>query len=189
MANIEGIMRHILKWECGATTKQLTAYKTNEELFNHIKKLTNDKYDKGGWTNSGITLATWKSLGYDKDGDKDIDVNDLKLINYTDWRMVLKKGYWDKCLADRIESQSVANIIVDWCYTSGQARKQIQKVLGVTADGIFGNKTLAAINSWPPYQLYNRIHMARIAYYRSLKDYWRFGKGWENRANDLKFVG
>ena len=29
------------------------------------------KNDKGGKTNMGITLSTWKSCGYDKDGDGD----------------------------------------------------------------------------------------------------------------------
>ena len=33
--------------------------------------------DKGGPTNMGVTIGTWKSQGYDKDGDGDIDVDDL----------------------------------------------------------------------------------------------------------------
>ena len=27
----------------------------------------------------------------------------------------MKDLYWDKCLADEIENQSLAEIIVDWC--------------------------------------------------------------------------
>lgn len=187
MANIEGLVRHILKWECGASQKQLQTHKDNGALFLAVRKTTYDPKDKGGWTNSGITLGTWKSLGYDKDGDKDIDVDDLRIISYADWLMVLKKGYWGKAKADQITSQSVANMIVDWMYTSGGAAKQVQKILGVTADGVFGPKTIAAINSWAPYQLFNRIRLSRLAYYRALKDYPRFGKGWENRTNDIKF--
>lgn len=32
----------------------------------------------------GITLSTWRSCGYDKDGDGDIDADDLRLITPED---------------------------------------------------------------------------------------------------------
>ena len=41
---------------------------------------SNHPADKGGATNKGVTIATWRQVGYDKDGDGDIDVNDLRLI-------------------------------------------------------------------------------------------------------------
>ena len=37
----------------------------------------NDPDDRGGATNKGVTIATWRKVGYDKDGDGDIDVDDL----------------------------------------------------------------------------------------------------------------
>ena len=37
----------------------------------------NDPDDRGGATNKGVTIATWRKVGYDKDGDGDIDFNDL----------------------------------------------------------------------------------------------------------------
>ena len=40
----------------------------------------NDPADAGGATNKGVTIATWRNVGYDKDGDNDIDVKDLKLL-------------------------------------------------------------------------------------------------------------
>ena len=45
-----------------------------EILFKVIRKWeggwSDHKNDKGGKTNMGITLSTWKACGYDKDGDR-----------------------------------------------------------------------------------------------------------------------
>ena len=45
----------------------------------------------------GVTISTWKQVGYDKDGDGDIDVNDLHLLTRDDVvNRVLKPHYWDR---------------------------------------------------------------------------------------------
>ena len=59
-----------------------------EVLFKIIRKWeggwSDHKNDRGGKTNMGITLSTWRSCGYDKDGDGDIDADDLRLITPED---------------------------------------------------------------------------------------------------------
>ena len=189
MAQIEGIVRHILKWECGASPAQLKQHTNPEALFNAVKKTTNTPNDPGGWTNSGITLATWIQRGFDNDGDGDRDLADLRAMNFAQWLSIMRNGYWKRALADQINSQSVANMIVDFMFTSGGAAKCVQRLLGVGADGVFGPKTIAAINSRPAEELFYTIRDARIKYYRSLSAWKHFGKGWTNRVMDLKFVG
>lgn len=54
----------------------------SEILFRIIRKWeggwSDHKNDKGGKTNMGITLSTWKSCGYDKDGDGELSLSEAQ---------------------------------------------------------------------------------------------------------------
>lgn len=171
MANIKFLAPKIAKWEGG---------------------FVNDKLDKGGATNMGITLATWKQVGYDKDGDGDIDANDIKLLNTTDFQAVLKK-YWDRWQADKIINQSVAEILVDWVWGSGKWGIIIpQRLIGVNDDGIVGPGTIAKLNAINQKELFQIIFNARIKFLDNIvknnPSQVRFIKGWKNRLNEFKFI-
>ncbi len=174
MANVNQLAPFILKWEGG---------------------FVNDPADLGGATNMGVTIGAWKSCGYDKDGDGDIDVDDLRLLTREDVvNRVLKPHYWDRWKADLITIQSVANILVDWVWASGAHGIKIpQRLLGVTVDGIVGPKTLAAVNARNPRELFDMIKIARFDF---IEDICRkrpannkFKRGWMNRINDIAYVG
>ena len=172
MANIDKLVPLIFKWE---------------------GDWSDNKNDKGGVTNMGITLSTWKSQGYDKNHDGKIDVNDLRLVTKQDVINLLKKYYWDRWHADLIENQSIANLLVDWVWNSGVYGIKIpQRILKVSPDGIVGNKTITAINKANQETLFNSFKQARREFFiqivRNDKSQLMFLKGWLNRLNDFKFV-
>lgn len=83
-----------------------------------------------------------------------------------EWRHIFKSLYWNKCKADDIADQSIANLLVDWAYNSGPslAIRHIQRIVGVNADGIMGNITLSAINKRSPLPLFGALKQDRIAF-------------------------
>lgn len=143
----------------------------------------NHPKDPGGHTNMGVTLDTFRTFyGKDKTADH------LKRITEEQWLHIFKKGYWDRWQADRIASQSIANLLVDFVWASGKhGITKVQQLLGVQPDGIVGDKTLAALNSQPRDVLFQRIWNRRKAFIESLGNYSTFGSGWINRLNSIRY--
>lgn len=171
MADVTKLAPHILKWEGG---------------------FINDPDDLGGATNKGVTIKTYTFFRWRKHQSTPT-IDDLKNISDEEFTAILKEMYWDACRADRIESQSVANAIVDWAWNSGTvtAAKELQKALGVTVDSVIGNVTLSAINSIDAETMFDLVQKTRIAYLEricvSRPANKKFMKGWMNRVNSLKF--
>lgn len=168
MAKAELLKDFILKWEGG---------------------FSDHPADRGGATNKGITLATFRQF-YGKDST----VDDLRSMTDAQWLHIFKTGYWDRWKADDIESQSVANILVDWVWASGvYGIKEPQKLLGLTADGIVGPATLKAVNSQDAKEFFEKLKEARISFVERIvasnPSQKVFLNGWKNRINDFKFVG
>lgn len=169
MAQVEKLVPFILRWEGG---------------------YVNDPYDLGGETCMGVTFKTYK-VYCKKKRLPEPNVEQLKNLTKGEFTEILKTMYWDVCKADRIDSQSVANAIVDWAWNSGTATaiKRVQDIVGVQDDGIVGAVTLAAINSRSPLPLFGEIKQARIAYIeeicRKRPANNRFKRGWLNRINSL----
>lgn len=170
MASSSKLVPFILQWEGG---------------------FVNDPLDLGGATNKGITIGTFTEYKKRK-GLKAPTVQDLKNISNEDWHEVFKGLYWDRWRADEIKSQAVANILVDWVWASGShGIKRPQRLLGVTADGVVGSKTVAALNAKDPAELFRMIKADRIKFIDEICEKRpannRFKKGWLNRINAIRY--
>lgn len=148
----------------------------------------NDPADSGGPTNKGVTLNTFRSVyGRAK------TINDLKRMTDNEWRHIFKLLYWDKCKADDIADQSIANMLVDFAWHSGvtTAVKKLQKIVGVTSDGICGVQTIGAINSRYAPETFNLLKAARMKYLQGIvknkHSQARFMYGWTKRVNAIEY--
>jgi len=151
----------------------------------------NDPNDKGQETNKGVTITVWESIFGTEHHDRFISMSD------SDWLIIFKPNYWDKALGDKIASQRVANMIVDWIWLAGRyyPELEVQQLLDshfsahITTDGVFGQHTIDAINSAPESEIYAQICQLRRDYVTAIamKDQTqeRFLKGWLNRIDNL----
>lgn len=169
MADYRNIIPFIKRWEGG--------------YVNHPN-------DKGGCTNMGVTISTFRQYyGRNK------TCEDLRKLTEEQWQYIFKKGFWDRIQGDKIECQSVANMIADYVWASGvYGIKYVQKLLGVSADGVIGAKTLQAINSYPSSkELFERIRQRRLDHFDAIvknnPSQKVFLKGWKRRVNSMDWVG
>ncbi|SFO62074.1 glycoside hydrolase family 108 protein [Prevotella sp. tf2-5] len=142
--------------------------------------------DRGGATNKGVTLATFRSVfGSGR------TVADLKRMTDDQWEFIFRKYFWNRWKADQIQSQPIANLLVDWMWTSGSYGVKLpQKVLQVKIDGIVGPKTLAAVNDHPDQrQLFHDLWVEREAFFRRIgvKEQRKFLNGWLNRLSGIRY--
>lgn len=171
MAKIETLWPFILSWEGG---------------------FANVPGDRGGATKYGVTISTWKAQGYDKDGDGDIDIDDLRLITTADAMEICRKNFWNRWKADQIQDQSLANILVDWVWGSGKYGITIpQQMLGVKVDGIVGNKTIAALNAQNAQTFFFKIWQRRKKYLNDIcvsrPTNYKFLNGWLRRLQGVQY--
>lgn len=148
----------------------------------------NHPLDKGGCTNSGITIGTYRYYF-----GKSKTCTDLKNMKEDEWNYIFKTGYWDKWKADEIKTQAIANIVVDWVWASGvYGIKFVQRILGVVDDGKVGPKTIAALNGYKNQkELFGKIWSRRKKHFDDIvknnPSQKVFLKGWYNRLNSFKW--
>jgi lysozyme family protein len=153
----------------------------------------NDPTDTGGCTKYGIILQTLKDYNFDVNKDGVYTCEDVKALTLEDAKLIYKKMYWDYFKADSIKNQSLAEYIVDGAINQGKGTiaKYVQTIIGVTADGLVGNKTLEAINSHDSKDLFHKLKEKRTERYHNIvaknPSQSKFIKGWINRVNCIDY--
>ena len=112
-------------------------------------------------------------------------MNELKAIPDEHVEMIYKQGYWDKVKGDDLPG-GVDFCTFDWAVNSGPGRaaKYLQAIVEATPDGAIGPMTLAEVAKFEPEYIIKAMAEDREGYYRSLKTFDTFGKGWLRRNKE-----
>lgn len=168
MASYKGILAHTSKWEGGLV------YFKNE----------------GQWTNRGIQWTTFKQLAPQLINLPSPTIEDLKTLTQAQWEKFVEY-FWNKATYNNaIKEQAAANIMFLALWGSGAyGIKDLQKAIGVTADGIVGPMTVNKINANK--KAAEILYEALDKRYRQLASvnpgvYSKYLKGWLNRLSELK---
>jgi lysozyme family protein len=140
-----------------------------------------DRDDRGNWTSGQVGVGQLKGTKYGI-ASHVYPALDIKNLTLDQAKAIYLLDYWgDRC--DDLPS-GVDYIYFDMCVNNGKgaATKLLQRGLGVTADGIWGPKTQAALDAADARSLISEISDARNSYYHSLKMFWKYGRGWLNRV-------
>ena len=145
----------------------------------HEGGYVNHPRDPGGATNKGITHRTYAAyLARNK-----MQLIDVKYITDAEVASIYRDQYWSKVMGDDLPS-GVDYAVFDFAVNSGPARaaKFLQRIVGVTADGVIGLQTVKAVAAMDAGEIVATLCANRLAWLKRLKHWDAFGRGWERRV-------
>ena len=159
-----------------------------EMLLHHEGGFTADKFDPGndgdgygnqGSTNMGVTAKVYAAFT-----GQPAPIEVMQKLTVVDVAPIYKQNYWDRVRADDLPS-GVDWAVFDWQVNSGnRSAKALQRNVGAKADGAVGPMTLQAVANHDPEDIIRNMHSSRDTFYRQLKLFDRYGRGWTRRNDE-----
>lgn len=167
-------------------------------VLSHEGGLSEDPDDPGGVTRWGISLGFLRRAGDpagDIDRDGDVDADDVRAVTHDFAADIYRRQWWDRYGYARINDPGIAVKIFDLAVNMGPApaHRCLQRAVracwfAVADDGVFGPKTLAAVNAADPRLLMAALKSEAAGHYRALiaarPSLAKYERGWANRAYD-----
>ena len=135
------------------------------------------KGDPGGETNLGVTKAVWEEyVGH--------PVQTMKNLTKDDVAPLYEQKYWKACYGE-VLPRGLDFIVFSMGVNAGPGRsvKLLQQSIGCVPDGVIGPTTRSLICASNTATLIAKFSEVRREYYRSLKTFPIFGKGWLSRVD------
>tara|TARA_R110002096_G_scaffold148161_4_gene308689 strand:+ start:673 stop:1185 length:513 start_codon:yes stop_codon:yes gene_type:complete len=149
-------------------------------LLSHEGGFVNHPDDPGGITNLGVTKKV-----YDEWTGRESTEQEMRDLTPDDVGPIYKKNYWDRIKGDSLPS-GLDWACFDWAVNSGSGRpaKAVQRAVGATQDGAIGPATIGLIMEKDPKFIIEYVHDVRQDFYKSLKTFETFGRGWTRRNKE-----
>lgn len=156
-------------------------------ILHHEGGYVNHPRDPGGATNRGITRKTLSNfLG------RGASISDVKNISHKTVSEIYYKNYWRNSQCHVLPS-GIDLIVFNAAVNCGprRAARFLQRALNklgkkVLVDQDIGNKTVSALHSIDTMVLIDQFVSIQMAYYKRLKIWPTFGRGWTRRTNEIK---
>ena len=152
-------------------------------LLLHEGGYTNHPADPGGPTNFGITIHDYRR--YVK---PDATAADVKAMKVEEAKSIYRAKYWDAQRCDELPA-GVDYAVFDYGVNSGigRSKKVLQRVVGVTADGVLGPADDAGRSRRRSEERSSSaICDERLRFLKRLRTWPVFGKGWGRRVAEVK---
>lgn len=145
----------------------------------------NNPTDPGGATMEGVTLATYRNFCH----DQNLTVSDLKAITSKEVDAIYQQSYWNANNCDALPP-GIDLVVFDFDVNAGNNRsaKILQATLGVSIDGIIGPHTTLVAHCTDPVKLINMLIAHQVSFYKTLKTFPTFGRGWVSRCEARQAV-
>lgn len=143
----------------------------------------NNPKDPGGPTDRGITQKTFDA----HNRSKGLPVRPVRGISKELADEIIVENYMTPIRFDDLPA-GLDYSVADFAVNSGVKRAaiELQRIVGVKADGVIGDLTLEAIETFRTLELIQEYNRRRLAYVRGLSTFKTFGKGWTIRIDGAK---
>lgn len=156
-------------------------------ILHHEGGYVNHPKDPGGETNMGVTRRVYENWCL----EQDLFRKDMKDLEFSDVAPIYKKNYWDRCKCDSLPN-GVDLCVFDMGVNAGTGRgaRFLQKCVGSISDGAVGPNTLRQVDEWIAMRgeedLITDYSERRRDYYKRLKTFSTFGRGWIRRVDETE---
>jgi hypothetical protein len=154
-------------------------------VLKHEGGYVNHPRDPGGRTNLGVTQRVWEAwIG------RGATERDMRALTPDMVAPLYRQKYWNKVRAAEL-APGLDLHVFDFGVNAGPARaiRYLQMMIGANPDGIFGPATMRAlsnyIDQYGTRKAVTRYGELREQYYRSLRTFATFGRGWLRRNREV----
>jgi len=137
--------------------------------------------DPGNWTGGAVGNGELRGTKY---GISASAYPQLDIATLTEQQAedIYRRDYWTALQGDNL-TLPVALVAFDAAVNAGPKRAiaWLQQATGITADGVLGSETLAALNAGDPITLAREALARRLEFSTHLSTWASFGLGWSRR--------